>query len=116
MRSILTLCAMAVVLTTAAFAETYSGKLVDASCLDQQKGQPNAAESCNPGSSTTAFALVSGSNVFKLDDAGNAKAAEALKARADRSAPGSTASTAITAKIAGEQAGDKLKVSSIEVQ
>jgi hypothetical protein len=73
---------------------------------------------CDPTSSTTAFALVASGKTFKLDDAGNAKAAEALKNRADRAAnPSTPQSTSITAKVTGTKEGENaLKVEAIEVQ
>src|SRR5580698_9729662 len=52
MRRILTLGATALFVSALAFAETYSGKLVDASCAQQQQ---DAA--CTPTASTSAFAL-----------------------------------------------------------
>jgi hypothetical protein len=72
---------------------------------------------CDATGTTTAFALAASGKIFKFDDAGNAKAAEALKSRADRSAnPNAPASTSITAKVSGTKEGDNLKVESIEVQ
>jgi hypothetical protein len=86
---------------------------VDASCADQQK----AATACDPTSSTTMFAIVVSGKAYKFDDAGNAKAAEALKGRADRSAdPTKPVSPQISAKVTGTKDGDNVKVESIEVQ
>jgi hypothetical protein len=63
------------------------------------------------------FALVAAGKTFKLDDAGNAKAAEALKSRADRAAnPNTPQSTTVTAKITGTKDGENIKVEAIEVQ
>jgi hypothetical protein len=115
MRRILTLCAVVAVFTTLALAESWTGKLVDASCAaDQQK----AATTCDPTSSTTTFALVASGKIFNLDDAGNTKAAEAIKNRADRSTnPNAPQSSTITAKVTGTKDGDNtLKVEAIEVQ
>lgn len=97
-------------------AETYTGKLIDVSCLSQPKP---TVQTCQPTSSTTAFALVDdNSRVYKLDDAGNAKAANALKGRADRSADPNAPQTAtvVTAKISGTMNGNVLTVDQIEVQ
>lgn len=117
MRRILTMCAAVAVFTTLALAESWTGKLVDASCADQNKGDQQKMATCDATSSTTAFALVASGKIFKLDEAGNAKAAEALKSRADRSAnPNTPTSTSITAKVTGTKEGDNLKVESIEVQ
>lgn len=114
MRRILTMCSVVAVFTTLALAESWTGKLVDASCAaDQQK----AATTCDATGSTTTFALVASGKTFKLDDAGNAKAIEALKSRADRSTnPSTPPSTTITAKVTGTKDGDNLKVEAIEVQ
>jgi hypothetical protein len=114
MRRILTLCAVVTAFAALAMAETFTGRLVDANCMDQQK----SATTCNPTSSTTAFALVARGGAMKLDDAGNAKAIEALKGRADRSAdPSKSPSSAVAAKITGTKGDDgSVKVDTIEVQ
>ena len=113
MRRILTLCAFAAVFSALALAESWTGRLVDAGCAQEQKD----IAKCDPTASTTMFALVVSGKAIKLDDAGNAKAAEALKSRADRAAdPSKPASPAVSAKITGAQDGETLKVESIEVQ
>jgi len=97
-------------------ADTFSGNLIDASCL--AKPNPTIA-TCQPTSSTTTFALVDTSRkVYKLDDKGNSKAADALKNRADRSADPNAASKAdmITAKITGTMADGIVTVEAIEVR
>jgi hypothetical protein len=102
-----------------ALAESWTGKLVDASCGANSQNQKGAsAATCDPTSTTTAFAIVAGGKTYKFDDAGNQKAAEAMKSRADRSAnPNAPASTSITAKVTGTKDGDDtLKVESIQVQ
>ncbi|HLK69473.1 MAG TPA: hypothetical protein VKU19_38850 [Bryobacteraceae bacterium] len=116
MRRLLTLCACASIFTALALAESWTGKLVDASCA--MNSQQSSATTCDPTSSTTAFALVAGGKTYKLDDAGNTKAIEAMKNRADRSAnPNSPQSTSVTAKVTGSKDGDNtLKVDSIQVQ
>ena len=113
MRRILTLCAFVAVFSALALAETWTGRLVDANCATQQK----AATTCDPTSSTTAFAIVVSGQTYKFDDAGNQKAAEALKTRADRSSdPNKPASPQIMAKVTGAKDGEALKVEAIEVQ
>ncbi|MBZ5622952.1 MAG: hypothetical protein LAQ69_30095 [Acidobacteriia bacterium] len=114
MRRILTLSAFVAVFSMLALAESWTGRLIDASCYDQQK----SATTCDPTSSTTMFALVASGKTFKFDAAGNTKAAEALKSRADRSAnPNTPPSTTIAAKVTGTKDGDDtLKVEAIEVQ
>lgn len=112
MRSFLRIAALVGVFAALACAETWNGKLLDASC-DQQK-----SASCDPTSTTVTFALNVSGKIYKLDDAGNAKAVEAMKAR-DQSAKGPAepnASTAITAKVTGALEGDIVKVEAIQVQ
>lgn len=97
-------------------AETYSGKLIDATCLSQAKP---TIQTCQPTASTTAFALVDASSkVYKLDEAGNAKAANALKGRADRSSDPNAPQTAtvVVAKITGTMNGNVITVDEIDVQ
>jgi len=96
-----------------AFAENYNGKLLDASCYDQQK----KADSCDATSSTTSFAIESSGMVYKLDRAGNTKAAAAIKNRADRSDPKKQpASKEMMAKVSGTEKSGTITVESIDVQ
>ena len=97
-------------------ADTFSGKLIDISCLSQPK--PTVG-SCQPSSSTTAFGLADDAGkTYKLDDGGNTKAAAALKNRSDRSSDPNnpTKEAIVTCKISGTLDGNMLKVDSIEVQ
>jgi hypothetical protein len=114
MRRMLTLCAVVAVFTTLALAESYTGKLIDATCAATQQ----KAAGCDATGSTTAFAIVASGKIYKLDDTGNAKAAEAMKNRADRSTnPNAPQSTSVTAKVTGTKDADNtLKVETIEVQ
>ena len=113
MRRLLTLCASAVVFTGLSLAASWTGRLVDAACMDQQK----SAATCDPSSSTTTFALFTSGKVYKLDDTGNTKAAEALKNRADRSTdPDNMTKTRIIAKVTGKLQGNILNVDTIDVQ
>jgi len=86
MRRILTVGVLAAALSVLAFAENFTGKLVDAGCMDQQKGA--AAASCDATASTTMFGIVVSGKTYKFDEAGNAKAAEALKSRTPVGQPG----------------------------
>jgi hypothetical protein len=115
MRKLLTVCAFAAAMSTLALAESWTGRLVDATCMEQQK---TATTACDANSATTMFALFVSGKAYKLDDAGNAKAMEALKSRADRSAnPNSTAPQAVQAKVTGTRDADNiLKVDKIDVQ
>ena len=113
MRRILTFCACVTVFSVMAFAETFTGRLIDSACYDQQK----SATTCDPSSSTAAFAIVVSGKAYKLDDAGNTKVAEALKNRSDRSAEPGKTPTQIMARVTGTKDGDNvLKVESVEVQ
>jgi len=103
MRRVLTLCALAAAFSALALAEDWTGRLIDANCYSQQK----SITGCDASGSTTMFALSVSDKVYKLDDAGNAKAADAMKSRADRSAdPGKPVSTAVAAKVTGTK-GEK---------
>lgn len=95
-------------------AETFTGKLIDASCAEQQQ----SANACTPTASTTAYAIDVGGKMYKLDEEGNAKAADALKNRADRSAEPDAAAKAdgVRARVKGTLDGSTLKVDSIQVQ
>ena len=85
------------------FAENWTGKLVDAACVEQAQGK---AANCMPTTKTGAFALDTGDGkVFRLDAAGNAKAAAMVKAgKAD------------TVTISGAMNGETVKVDSISAQ
>jgi hypothetical protein len=113
MRRLVTFAATVAFFASLALAETWNGKLIDASCMDQQK----AAATCNPSSTTTAFAIQVEGKMFRLDQAGNAKAADALKNRADRSAdPNAPAPADVSAKITGTKDGETIKVDTVEVK
>ncbi len=117
MRRLLILTAFLGLSATLGLADTLTGALIDASCLQREK--PTIA-SCQPSSSTSTFALVDRSGqVFKLDDQGNTKAAAAMKNRSDRSAnPNATSKEqdVATAKVTGTLDGNTVKVETIEVQ
>jgi hypothetical protein len=121
MRSILKVAALAGIFAALACAETWNGRLLDASCVDQQK-----SAACDPSSATVTFAINVSGKIYKLDDAGNAKAVEAIKARGqsakepkepeakEPASPGAAAT--ITAKVTGTLEGEVVKVESIQVQ
>ncbi|HUE00915.1 MAG TPA: hypothetical protein VMR62_15195 [Bryobacteraceae bacterium] len=116
MRRILTLGAGVLFMSLMAFADTYSGALLDARCVDQQKD----AATCNATASTTAFALqISGGKTLKLDADGNTKAAQALKesnSSADRAKDPAAANSQVTATVDGSVSGDQLKVDTIQIK
>jgi len=113
MRRVLFVLAFSAVFSMLALAENWSGKLLDATCYDQQK----KAASCDATSATTAFALDASGTIYKLDADGNSKAADALKNRADRAAdPSKPASTHVMAKVQGTEKAGIITVESIAVQ
>jgi hypothetical protein len=126
--------ALMAALSTASFAADFNGKLMDATCVDQNQSgaskspststESGAASStassskasCDATSATTAFAIEAKGKTYKLDSTGNSKAAEALKSRADRSAnPGATPQS-YTAKVSGKESSGTISVESIDIQ
>jgi len=113
MRKLLALSVLLAGFSVMAIAETYAGHLLDASCYAQSK----MARNCEAKTSTSQFALDVSGKVYRFDEAGNAKAADAMKTHADRSAdPGKPATGAVNAKVTATADGDTLKVDSIQVQ
>ncbi|HEY3739270.1 MAG TPA: hypothetical protein VGL53_05475 [Bryobacteraceae bacterium] len=112
MRRTLSLLAISTVLAGLALAEGWSGKLLDASCYDQQK----KSDSCDATSKTVSFALESNGTVYKLDSVGNSKAVEALRNRADRADPNQPQSTQVIARVDGVEKGGIIAVESLDVQ
>jgi hypothetical protein len=109
----LTLFALFTVFSGLALAESWQGRLIDAACYDQNK----SAATCDATGTTTTFALFVSDKGYKLDDAGNTKAVEAMKSRADRSTdPTKPATAQVMAKITGTKDGDALKVETVEIQ
>jgi len=101
-------------LSIAAMAEDWSGKLIDATCNDQREHEKTI--SCDATKATTAFALDVSGKIYKLDAAGNAKAATALKYRADTPDPSNPQSTEVKAKVTGTEAGGMILVENIGLQ
>jgi hypothetical protein len=115
MRRSVTLFALLAAFSVLALAESWQGRLIDATCYTQKKSEAT----CDPTGSTTAFGLMVSNKVLALDEAGNTKTAEALKSRADRSTdPNKPPSTMVMAKITGtkEDENTPLKVETIEIQ
>ena len=95
-----------------AVAADWNGRLLDATCYAQNK----TAKPCDATASTTSFMFDVNGKVYKLDAAGNAKAADAIKNRADRSAAAASAGP-VNAKISGTPEGTgSIKVDQIQVQ
>ena len=111
MRRVFRLSAFLVVVSALAFAETFSGKLIDAACADQQK-----SEACVPTASTTAFAINAAGKVLKLDAAGNTKAAEAMKNKENSADRAKNPNREINATVQGTLSEDTIKVEAIELR
>lgn len=112
MRKFVSTAALFGLFAVAAFAESYSGKLLDASCYDQQK----KASACDATSTTASFAIDVSGTVYKLDTAGNTKASAALKNRADRVDPSKPQTKDVMAKVEGTEKAGTITVTSIDVQ
>ena len=112
MRRLFILAASAALLSTLAFAETWTGRLVDGKCGNPDK----MAKECDAGNSTTSFVLVVEGKAYSFDSAGNKLAVEAIKNRADRAADPNNPKSQINAKVTGSIEGDTLKVASVEVE
>src|SRR5882757_5079818 len=92
------------------FADTWTGKLIDATCTDLDKSniQTKDAGACAPKESTAAFAIqTSDGKIYKLDSSGNAKAAEFFKATKIK--------PDIDVTISGTMSGQSVKVDSLNV-
>ena len=97
-----------------AFAETFTGRLLDASCASQQ-----SSADCTPTATTAAFAIQVSGKLLKLDADGNTKAAAALKESAksaDRQKDPNAPNNQVMAKVEGTLSGDEIKVDTIQVQ
>jgi hypothetical protein len=97
------------------YAESWTGKLIDATCHDRSQQNPAESKqksdlaSCDASASTTSFAIqTADGKVYKLDASGNAKASTALKGNPDAKNPMAT--------ISGSMEGQTVKVDSISVR
>src|SRR5215470_16780074 len=112
MQKLLTLGALSAMLGGLAFAANFNGRLLDATCVDQNK-----SKACDPTSTSATFALLVNGKMLKLDDAGNAKAVKALQGRADRQTdPNAPSAGAVLAKVTGTSDGDVIRVDVIQLQ
>ncbi len=93
-------------------AESWTGKLIDANCSAASNNSNSSSssklpESCTPTPSTKVFAIQTpDGKIYRLDSAGNAKAAEQVKSN-----PGKTDVT-----VSGSLNGQMVKVESVELQ
>lgn len=84
------------------FAETWSGKLVDANC------QPQVKNSCEASATTSSFAVqTADGKILKLDSAGNSKVSTAVRT------DGINAKDAHVT-VSGSMEGQTIKVDSID--
>jgi hypothetical protein len=107
MKRILLLSAALSMLSIGAFAETWSGTLVDVMC----KGKDLAGHTtkCAVSCAKSGYGLVLADGKFvKFDEAGNAKALATLKSTGKEKD--------LKAKVSGTMDGDTVMVSSIELQ
>src|SRR6266436_5202509 len=107
MKRILMLSAAVSLLSIGAFAESWSGTLVDVMC----KGKDLAGHTtkCAVGCAKSGYGLVLADGKFmKFDEAGNAKALAALKATSKEKD--------LKAKVTGTLDGETVQVQSVEIQ
>jgi hypothetical protein len=107
MKRILLLSAAAVLLSTAALAETWTGTLVDVMCKGKDLSSHTAKCAMNCARSGYGVVLSDGKFV-KLDEGGNAKALAALKS--------TSVEKDLKVKVTGTLDGETVKVSAIELQ
>ena len=107
MKRILLLSAGLSLLSIGAFAESWTGTLVDVMC----KGKDLASHTtqCAVGCAKSGYGLVLSDGKFvKFDEAGNAKALATLKS--------TNKEKDLKAKVTGTLDGDAVKVTSLELQ
>ena len=98
----------------AAFADEFTGTLVDADCM-HRNGGPHA---CDAGVNTTAFSLLAAGRAYQFTRAGNLKVSAAMKQRerlhdADPHYPYSRPPNAL---VTGQQAGKTIIVKRIVIE
>jgi hypothetical protein len=106
MRKMTRIAAMVSLFSAFCFAETWTGKLVDANCHAQNEKKP-APAACSPTATTSSFGIETADGKFyQLDSSGNGKAAAAIKADASKD----------SVTVMGTIEGKTLKVESLVVQ
>ena len=118
MRKVCTLSAILVGVSALAYAETWTGKLFDAGCVEQRKNEQKM-EACAPTSGTASFAIQVSGKLLKLDADGNRKAAEAWREynhSADRAQDPEVAAEPAMATVEGTLSGDEIKVEAIRIR
>jgi hypothetical protein len=107
MKRFASIAALFIMVATFAFADSWTGRLVDAACKVSNQGDP-AMASCPVTTATNLYAIeLSDSKVLILDAAGNEKAANAIK---------NIQKTNLRATVTGSLDGQMVKVDKIEVQ
>jgi hypothetical protein len=115
MKMTLRLLALMTGLSMAAFAEDWTGKLIDATCNDQRAQEKTV--SCDANAATSVFALNVAGKIYKLDPTGNSKAAAALKYRVGApSAPQPVPVSEVRATVTGTEAGGMIMVEKVGLQ
>jgi hypothetical protein len=91
------------------FADTFTGKLVDAACKASNQGKDvSAVANCAATADTHLFAIeLPDTKILNLDAAGNEKATDAIK---------NSRKTDFRATVTGSLDGQTLKVQTIELQ
>jgi hypothetical protein len=92
-----------------AFANPWTGRLVDATCYDAQK--ESNVDKCKVTETTSSFGLLVDGKVYKLDAAGSTQAAQIVKLETNDKSK-------VMAKVRGELNGETntITVQSIEIQ
>src|SRR5258708_29836268 len=115
MKKLATLAAVVCLAASLSFAENWSGKLIDYACHERAAKAPAPAaktpgeSACAASATTTSFGIqTSDGMVFKLDAAGNSKAAAAMKSDANKGKD--------QVSISGTLDGQTVKVASIDLQ
>src|SRR5579864_4453571 len=99
------------------YAESWTGKVLDASCYDAQKAtiksHEEIARTCAPTASTTDFAIqTSAGKVYKVNSSGNSElASDIQKGVLKKDKDGD-----IHATVTGSREGDVVKVDSINLE
>src|ERR1700674_818717 len=95
------------VFAAVSYAETWTGKLLDAACHERSQQNPakNSTKTGNPptceaSTSTGEFALqTSDGKVYRLDAVGNSKASTAIRGNPDNKSPAAEISGAMEGQI-----------------
>jgi hypothetical protein len=93
-----------------AFADEWSGKLVDANCTNPLGG----VHACDPGTSTANFGIVVNGDAYLFNSKGNRKAAEAIKHLAE-TADNHPDFFRVNVIVTGNKAGKTILVDSVVI-